>query len=748
VDGDEKQPHRNVLLVLPARGGDLEVTLQRSGEALANGTVQLSPEQGAHLYHGAYVGAARGDNRSKVESLLYPIAQTDNKGVARFRNLPPGTYTVFAVAGDAAAVRTVREGFWGDNKGENAICRGVAVRTGQTRKFRLAVYEQATTVRLQLLQPGGKPLANRSVPVDWGRGLAMGTSSSQALDADGAADKVFSGPGLCGVRFRYRDTPVSWTPLREAPYYEASAVVGVSPLLRRAQATVMTALRRDPGSVVVQLLDLRDRPARGVILSDATFGDPALAGSTDDRGEVRFEGVLGWEHDLEAHLPGLALPDLSAPGGPPADRALVGRLALFKEKVQARDGAETRVVIRPRPVGYVRGVIRPPKGRTGADYTIQWDPSARVPAFEIAYDPKTGDFVMGPLAPGKTTVWVTGRTPEGAWPVCATKEVEVRADRVVHVEFTPRDPTNDRTGGPEQVLLGMGGLYLLGPNRPPLGGQVYLPDGKTPAAGARLALFLPTLWPPVGHGLADALGQIHLRGGWYSAQPPEKERPGSPTEPVLVAYLPGAHGAAVVPVKADRDRALKVVLPPALHVRGKVTVGGKGARGWDNQLHVLAAYEGKGKLDDLLSLRVSAEADGSFELAGLTPGTYRVQAAMDGIWLSPAVRLTVTADGVPREPLTLNIGEPGAAGVLKLVNRHGEPARGIEATVVRPDGPLAAELWPAHFTSDGAGVLNLPPLEAGTHRLHFKGFAKVHSLVIPPLSETRGRPTERRVVVE
>src|SRR5262249_57392724 len=98
----------------------------------------------------------------------------------------------------------------------------------------------------------------------------------------------------------------------------------------------------------------------------------------------------------------------------------------------------------------------------------------------------------------------------------------------------------------------------------------------------------------------------------------------------------------------------------------------KGLRGWNNQFRVLAAYEGKGKLDEFLSLDVNAQADGSFELPGLTPGTYQIQAAMDGIWLSRSVRLTIGPAARP-EPLTLDIGEPGVTSVLKFVDAQGQP---------------------------------------------------------------------------
>jgi hypothetical protein len=163
---------------------------------------------------------------------------------------------------------------------------------------------------------------------------------------------------------------------------------------------------------------------------------------------------------------------------------------------------------------------------------------------------------------------------------------------------------------------------------------------------------------------------------------------------------------------------------------------------------VLAACDGKGKLNDLLSVDVSAEAYGNFELVGLTPGTYRVQAAMDGIWLSREVRLTVEPERVEREPLLLDIGEPGTASVVEVVRPDGKPIPGKSAKIIRPDGPLTDRLWPAEFISDGAGVVHIPPLEFGSHKVRIAGTAVDYRLVIPQLLKVQTEPAKLRIVVE
>ena len=158
---------------------------------------------------------------------------------------------------------------------------------------------------------------------------------------------------------------------------------------------------------------------------------------------------------------------------------------------------------------------------------------------------------------------------------------------------------------------------------------------------------------------------------------------------------------------------------------------------------MLAACQGKGKLNDALSLHTTAQADGSFVLAGLTPGAYQVQAAMDGIWLSESIALAVGKQ--PRKPLVLDVAPPGAAALVKLVDGRGEPVRDAEVAIARPAGPLRARLWPKILRSDGAGQLLLEGLEAGTHTLTIKHTGNPHQIRLPAAPAP---PSATRIVVE
>ena len=454
---------------------------------------------------------------------------------------------------------------------------------------------------------------------------------------------------------------------------------------------------------------------------------------------------------LEGALAGNHLPDLGQAGLPfPEDEELIGRTALLKKRVAVENDRETRVEMRAVRVGYIRGVVHPPKGRTGADYSPNYFDQRDIPGFDIRYDDKIGEFVLGPFAEGKTTVRLYRQLESDSnWPEIASKEVQVRADSVAVVEFhPPADAKAEKPNPAREALLGMGGLELFERGSDAFRGEVLLPDGKTPASTARLALFVPELWAARGGGLTDARGRILWSNmSWYTTKEPSHPPAGSPTEPVVVAWLPSTYGGTIVPLKGKESKQLKIVLPPSICLRGTVTVSGKSIAGKIGQFRVLAAYEGKGKLNGLLSVDCTPDADGRFELAGLTPGVYRIQAARDGIWLSKSVRRTIQADKAKQEPFSLDIGEAGTSSVLELVHSGGKPAPSTTVTIVRPDGPLTDLLWPSTFVADGAGRILLPPLEVGKHKVRVKGLDEEYTLVVSPLSDTSAKPRTLRVVL-
>ncbi|PQV62380.1 hypothetical protein B1R32_1461 [Abditibacterium utsteinense] len=281
--------------------------------------------------------------------------------------------------------------------------------------------------------------------------------------------------------------------------------------------------------------------------------------------------------------------------------------------------------------------------------------------------------------------------------------------KVVRINPAPEIALAKRAGRQTDTLLTMGGV--LSSNRdslPPI--SVFLPDGKTPAWGAQVAVFTPKIWSAILRGKADALGSVSRMDGCYSYDAPSTPPPGSPTEPVMVAWLPGASGAAIVPLPlANRS----IILPVPASIRGHLTVDQKPVRELNSSFTVLAAYQGKGKLNSALSVEATADANGDFELAGLTPGDYVVQAARDGIWLSSSQRLTVGSQPLPE--MDFDIPAPGTPMLLHFQNSTGEALVEKRVSFMRPAGPLADMLWPQSVRTNANGSLYLNGLEAGIH---------------------------------
>ena len=121
--------------------------------------------------------------------------------------------------------------------------------------------------------------------------------------------------------------------------------------------------------------------------------------------------------------------------------------------------------------------------------------------FATHCDKRVGEFLVGPLPEGKTTMLggCAGRDLADA----ERTNVDVSGDHVVRVELAISEkPTRKARNTPQQAFVGMGGIGMLGTTSSSRG-RVFLSDGKTPAYGAALAYFVPETLPPVGAGEAD-----------------------------------------------------------------------------------------------------------------------------------------------------------------------------------------------------------------------------------------------------
>jgi hypothetical protein len=416
-----------------------------------------------------------------------------------------------------------------------------------------------------------------------------------------------------------------------------------------------------------------------------------------------------------------------------ADDKLVGRRAMVIESVDVKEDDEAVQTLRPRKVGYVRGRIRPAADRKASDYKLQEADSPDAAEYRSWYDDVSGEFLIGPLPEGTHLIAAVDKTREGLQEPHLTTAAEIRSTQVVRVEIDAANPRR--------------------PKR--FSGRVLQADGRTPAHGAAVSVVRPRYDGPTMSTTAKADGTFSAVGSiyWGSEYEVPDRWPPSEGGPALVAWLPGHTAPAIVPLGDHADTSdLRIVLPPARSVRGRVTVAGRpiddGSReSRAGTFHVAAVSESKDPRVQLVKPTTTPQADGTFELGGLAEGTYRVQASLDGIWLSNVVEVIVDREG-SLKPIMLNIGLPGLPMSLKCVDGNGAPRADLELRVLAPEGPLSRTVRGQSFATDARGFVLVPPLEAGRHQLEVVGTGKRFALEVPPVVGSPAAIPEREVRVE
>ena len=362
------------------------------------------------------------------------------------------------------------------------------------------------------------------------------------------------------------------------------------------------------------------------------------------------------------------------------------------------------------------------------------------------YDSTTGRYMVGPLPPGKCELSLYGEDGDKAgssYRKLGATEVEVISGEVLHFDIdeaslVPIEP-KPKIDMPER-------------------GRVVRDDGESPAYGALV------FWVDPDDGLdeatmTDATGRCvrtpfcpgllyrserghsagfvntpWLLGGYADPH-------GSPTEPVVVALLPGVCGAAILGPDEWGKGELLIRLPRPIAVRGRVTVKGKDLSELPATVSVIARNEDHGCLDNLLAVESPVGPDGTFELRGLTPGRCRIQAALDKVWLSESVTLDVPE--APEKALEIDLSiDPGDTALYRLVDETGTPLASVEVAVESVKGPYADELWPESRPTDGAGILRLEGLPAGKNTIRLVEDSKTFEITVPPLGKPDDTPSD------
>lgn len=748
--------------ILPSHGGRLEVTVVRHGEAVPGITVALYLEN-ANLRD---MWARPMGDASAVQDAAYPMAQTNSAGVASFKDLSPGSYHILATA----SVERARNSLYGlhNLEGNTAESIGVSVRVGEITSYRLNLWEQQNATSLRVQQPDGKPFTGNAA-VAFGPPNALWWNSSRQFDASGSTTTSFDRAGLWQMQVMYRDVPVTSIPIRE-PYYLAPGYLAASALLDRQNVPSFTARRIEPGSARIRVQDVNGRPLHVTVLLIATGGGGrTVSATTDDQGEVLFSGLpSGAEYyvNLEGTPqtevktiaggkflvrpvgvePAVKDPDLQlGKGGEipmPKPEEMLAEPGVLQEIFVARANTETRILMRAQSLTYVYGIIKRPAGQEN-NY---WGVGPDFPLARHGVDGRsrisTGEYIIGPFPPGEHVLHFGSGTQRyhTTITVVPAQHGPIRFD-IDPDKYEPEPtaaPTRDPLiTEPETVVMGMGGISSRAGGARGLVGKVYLADGTTPAYGAQVLYFPAHQAAPALFAMTDAQGMLQPRGLWRTGLP--NASVSGPDTPVVLAFLPGSHGAVVQTSPIRANEPLRLVLPHPIAAAGRVTVAGASPSGLPATIRVMAAAQNRGFLNPYLSIVTTADADGKFNLSGLTEGDYLVQAALDNIWLSQPVPLHASTSS--HDSIGLNIPAPGVPVLLHLYDAAGKPVANA-TTTVEHSGPMA-DLWPHDWTSDGAGTVYIPTLEAGRHLFQVQGAGTVR-IQVPPRP---GRAIEKRVVI-
>lgn len=737
---DGKPVELRANLVLAESGGRLKVrVLDVEGRPASSVAVRAAPSDWRDYFRpdqGVFAGPV--ELRRKFSRLVNPIRFTGEDGTAEFENLPPGRYDIIALNDPDAEKWLENDQPWRLRgiQSEMGETHGIPVAAGQTKQADVLIAPPLTPTTFRVFDPDGKPVKDRSVEVNWAPvGQEYGRSTGIRVDANGLMNFHFDKPGLWRITVKFRDSELKTIPIRTGPYYEAETFVAISNCIPdRAPIELHTTFQGGEQTALdVQLLDHKGRPAEGtvVIVATSPHDPPAHAATTDREGRVRFTNLTRWKHRVRGYVKGeepLPWPELDMP-----DEQLSNRMTVPIEEADLTKRS-TKITLRPKLVGYIRGQIVVPEGEEPTKYGLTHPSSYEPVSTSLKFDRSTGRFLYGPVLPGKVAIKLyrsgTPDNPEGF--EAGVSELVVPPGRVAKMELKPLPKDQHKP-------YGAAWRYT------PISGQVVRSDGQTPADAARIFQIVPVRPVAVAGDWCDAKGRFHTVSLRYYSQPDEDPNPeGSPEGPVLLALLPGEIGGTIVPVPEEPEYT-QIVLPPPISLTGKVTIAGKPIAEYPGRVRIYAGYEGRGKLDQYLSIDTTANRDGSFALNGLTPGKYTVQAALDNIWLSKGLKLEVTADA-KLKPLKLDIPEPGAGTIIELQNKQGSPLPNRAIRIEEPNGPLTRILRPPVYQTDGKGAVWLDGLRAGRHVISIPESGTKSEITVAPLSAKS--VLQQRVVVE
>lgn len=340
---------------------------------------------------------------------------------------------------------------------------------------------------------------------------------------------------------------------------------------------------------------------------------------------------------------------------------LVARAPGFDQGArEARQGESVEVFLFPGAI--LAGSVRDDEGRPvkGAEVRAEWDRSRIAPPTERT--DARGEFLIPGVRPGEYTVVARegGRAP-GIAVVVVEPEAEARVE----------------------VLLSEGGFVT---------GRIVDPDGRPLAGRLRLEVVDEQR---LAASTSERIAADAKADGTFALGP-------LPLGALGIAVAAPRHATRRIEVTTTRRGAVDlgdVVLETGLVIRGRVRDRqGNGLEG--ASVRARLRRPGERSLGEATS-----EADGEYVVAGLTPGTYRLTAALPGYATASA---TAPAGG---DPVDL-VMEAGGEIAGRVVDAAGQPAE---------DATLAAEWAGEAEAASPGGAFGTP--EEGDGRFVLRDLA-------------------------
>jgi len=748
--------HYRADVTVPGTGGTLEIQVTQSRQATHGVAVRLTSVNSPLSALPPWRMTVLPENEKHVSWLSRPVHRTDRNGLVRFEHLLPGRYRVETSANVTdEQLEGIAQNSWRGRRVSDGVewsgHHGIGVAAGETRRLRVQLYPSLKPLPVQVHNPvadrlmtGGRhALSAHLTPVDGG-GRNVPAENLQLAPGH---------PGLWHLTVRSRRSGVAIPDHRYGPFFESRARVAVSRLLGERTVRLTAQFHdSDQQTLTVRLLDQHDMPVSGTVTVGLQhYATCVYAASTID-GVANFTGIPSSQYSVRGYVQDRDSPPI--PGRDLRDDPLDGHVLMTPTVITTDRSGPQEVALRERPVGYIRCLVRFPEGADASEYSYQATSSDEDRYHRRHFDAESSSLLCGPFLASAVKLVVHRRFPNGGRGKVHEKEFSIEQGRLVRCELNvPPENLQSIPEPPTEIssvnLIPI--LYAYSKEKPPgetLTGQVLHADGS-PAWAAQLMRYIPQHRQLARVGRTDIHGHFRLddsRVAWLiqvPSQSPPDDADRSPVHPVLVAHIPGSCGGTFVPVSDGQASGFQIKLPPVWSLRGRITVDGQGPEQFGDSVRVLARYRGHGKLTDIFSIDRTASADGTFLLAGLTPGAYDVQATLDGIWLSESVRLDVPATASKREflaDIVLPIAMPGTTAHVQITDADGSPLPGQSIRVNFPPGPLTEEVHREPLKTDRLGIVRIDGCTVGRQTLSVDGYSDVLHFEVPPHDQPDDTP--------